>query len=118
MTDLIFSLLDQARNGDIVAVIDENTDCDRLWLVNYSMLVSTSCAVTHFLSFLNRDDIYAERDDRHDTSTVYVYYGSGSRYYTNKGGRGYRLYYGRKWGRLVNFSDIVLLHNGICHLQD
>jgi hypothetical protein len=50
MTDLIFSLLDQARNGDIVAVIDENTDCDRLWLVNYSMLVSTSCVVTHFLS--------------------------------------------------------------------
>jgi hypothetical protein len=47
-----------------------------------------------------RDDIEDELDDRHDTTTVYVYYGGGSKYYKNKGGgRGYRLYYGRKWGR-------------------
>ena len=49
-----------------------------------------------------RDDIEDElRDtDDHTATTVYVYYGSGSRYYRNRGrGRGYRLYYGRKYGR-------------------
>ncbi|KAL7510947.1 hypothetical protein ACHAXN_007862 [Cyclotella atomus] len=75
---------EDAQNGDVVAVIDGDTDCDRLW-----------------------DDIYDEVDqrDQHSTNTVYVYYGSGSRYYRNRARskRGYRLYYGR-YGRNRNRS--------------
>jgi len=58
-----------------VAVIDRDTRCDRV-----------------------ADDIDEELDDRHPTNTVYVYYGSGSRYYRNKSGR-------RKYGHRYKWWD-------------
>lgn len=57
----------QARAGDVVAVIDDDTDCEDLW-----------------------DEIDKEVRNRHYDRTFYVYYGSRQKYYSYKKNRSSR----------------------------
>lgn len=57
----------QARDGDVVAIIDDDTDCEDLW-----------------------DEIHKEVRNRHPDRTFYVYYGSRQKYYSYKKNRSSR----------------------------
>jgi hypothetical protein len=82
----------QARDGDVVAIIDDDTECEDLWQVTCLKLYvyfSPSSSFHSIYSDANatRDEIHKEVRNRHPDRTFYVYYGSRQKYYSYKKNR-------------------------------
>jgi hypothetical protein len=87
----------QARDGDVVAIIDDDTDCEDLWQVTYEASFSLSyiyecpSSLVPTVSYhFNRDEIDKEVLNRHYDRTFYVHYGSRQKYYSYKKNRSSR----------------------------